>query len=229
MNDITLFSMFMLGILGTGHCIGMCGPLIFAFPAQTGKLISHLWYHIGRTLTYIIFGTLMGSLGAGLAGIASITGANYLTWVTRIQIGFSLLAAIFLIAFGLSRIGIIGEPAWMSAASPNKIPGCREILRSAGTRKRPADMFLVGILLGFLPCGLSYAAFARALASGGPLMGAILVFVFALGTVPGLLLLGTGASGLVRRYQKQSDILSGLLMIYMALTLGMDGVQAIFF
>jgi hypothetical protein len=60
-------------------------------------------------------------------------------------------------------------------------------------------------------------------------MGAILVFVFALGTVPGLLLLGTGASGLVRRYQKQSDILSGLLMIYMALTLGMDGVQAIFF
>jgi sulfite exporter TauE/SafE len=82
-------------------------------------------------------------------------------------------------------------------------------------------MFLVGLMMGLLPCGLSFAAFSRALAAGGPFSGALLVFAFALGTLPGLLLLGTGASGLARRYRKHTDILAGLLMIYMAAELAL--------
>ena len=228
MYDLTLFSMFMLGILGTGHCIGMCAPLILAFPGQTGKFSSHLWYHLGRSLTYVTIGGTMGAIGLGLAEIATAAGGNHLTLIARIQVGFLLLAALFLIVFGLSRLGLMREPAWMSAASPAKIPGYRKILGAAVACRGSREMFLLGTLLGFLPCGLSYAAFARALASGGPSKGALLVFAFALGTVPGLLLLGTGASRLARRYQKQSDIISGLLMIYMALTLGARALRSIF-
>ncbi len=89
-------------------------------------------------------------------------------------------------------------------------------------------MLLVGMMMGLLPCGLSFAAFTRALPSGSPFTGAALVFAFALGTVPGLLLLGTGAAGIIRRYQSHSDILAGLLMIYMAGELGVKALSAIF-
>ena len=76
--------------------------------------------------------------------------------------------------------------------------------------------------------GLSIAAFSRALPSGGPIDGDVMVFVFALGAAPGLLLLGTGASGFARRYQPHSDILAGLLMIYMAAELAVKAFSALF-
>lgn len=221
MHDLTLFSMFMLGLLGTGHCIGMCGPLVIAFPGRTGRMSAHLFYHLGRIITYMVIGAAMGGIGTGMAGIAALTGGDYLAWVGRIQVGFSLLAAMFLILFGLARLDIIREPGWMALASPGKIPGFGKIVQSAVSNQGRIELFLVGLMMGLLPCGLSFAAFSRALPAGGPFRGAILVFAFALGTIPGLLLLGTGASGLARRYQKQSDIFAGLLMIYMAAELAL--------
>jgi len=89
-----------------------------------------------------------------------------------------------------------------------------------------ASVFLFGLMMGFLPCGLSYAAFARALASGGFLEGGLLLLCFGLGTVPGLFLVGTGASGFVRRYRQYSDLLSGMLMIGIAVSLAADALQA---
>ena len=228
MNDLTLFSMFMLGILGTGHCIGMCGPLVIAFPGRRGGFASHLYYHLGRIITYVVIGGIMGGIGAGLAEIATATGGNYPVWVTRIQLGVSIVAAIFLLIFGLTRLGVIREPGWMTMASPNKIPGYRKLLKSAFAGKGQAEMLLLGMMMGLLPCGLSFAAFTRALPSGSPIDGAAMVFTFALGTVPGLLLLGTGASGLTRRYQAHSDILAGLLMIYMAGELAVKSLSSLF-
>ncbi|MEJ2164345.1 MAG: sulfite exporter TauE/SafE family protein [Desulfobacterales bacterium] len=216
MNDLTPWSMVVLGLLGTGHCIGMCGPLIIAFPGRAFRLAPHLFYHLGRIVTYTVVGAVMGGIGSGLAGIAALTGGNYTAWVARIQVGFSVLAALFLMVFGLTRLEIIREPDWMSLASPGRIPGFGKIIKSAALNQGWVHLSLVGLMMGFLPCGLSFAAFSRALASGGPLRGAALVFAFGLGTMPGLLLLGTGASSLARRYQKQLDIFAGLLMIYMA-------------
>lgn len=228
MDELTLFSMFMLGILGTGHCIGMCGPLVVAFPARAGGFGSHLFYHLGRILTYVAIGAVMGGIGTGLSRIAAATGGDYPAWVAGIQMGAALLAALFLLIFGLARLGIVGEPRWMTLASPEKIPGYRKLVRSAFFKKRQLEMLLLGMMMGFLPCGLSFAAFTRSLPSGGPFAGAALVLAFALGTVPGLLLLGTGASGLVRRYRTHSDILAGLLMMYMAGDLGVKALSAIF-
>lgn len=226
MSDLTYISMFMLGILGTGHCIGMCGPLVIAFPARSGRLASHLFYHLGRLLTYVTIGAITGGIGAGLAEIAAEAGGDFPVWVARIQMGVSGVAAIFLLIFGLVRLGIVSEPKWMTLASPNKIPGYRILLKWAFAGQRRMEMLLMGMMMGLLPCGLSFAAFSRALPSGGLVQGAALVLAFALGTVPGLLLLGTGASGFARRYQLQSDILAGLLMIFMG---GELAVKALFF
>jgi sulfite exporter TauE/SafE len=227
MNASQLSTLFMLGLLGSGHCIGMCGPLVVAFPARTGKFAAHLAYHGGRILTYVAVGMTMGSVGAGIAHLAALSGGNQLAWIARIQVVFSLLAAVFLLGFGLSRLGLLREPSWLSMATPGKIPGYHRVIQAAQSGGRLGSMFLVGILMGFLPCGLSFAAFARALPSGGLLAGAALLLAFGGGTLPGLLALGIGASGLLRRYQKHSDILAGLLMIYMAVSLGADGLQVI--
>ena len=213
--------MFMLGLLSTGHCIGMCGPLVLAFPASTGKFLPHVFYHIGRTITYIVIGFVMGLFGVGLAGMAAIIGGDPVVWIANIKTGLALFAALFLILFGLARLGILPEPAWISIAAPEKIPGYRKVMQSALFQKGDFEMFAVGVIMGFLPCGLSFAAFARALPAGGPIKGALLVFAFALGTIPGLLIIGTGASGIARRYRRLSDILAGLLMIFMAVKLGL--------
>jgi uncharacterized protein len=227
MNTLDLTSMVVLGLLGSGHCLGMCGPLILAFPARAGTVSSHVAYHLGRTTTYIVVGAIMGGIGAGLARLASATGSEHLVWVARAQVSFSLVAAGFLLLLGLARLGILSEPLWLSGASPTRIPGVARVLQLGLVRKSRPAMFLMGGMLGFLPCGLSFAAFARALPSGGPLEGGILLLAFAVGTLPALLALGLGASSLARRFRRHLDILSGMLMIGMAASLAMDALQAL--
>ena len=224
MESVDVYSMLMLGLLGTGHCLGMCGPLVFAFPAQTGKFTAHIYYHLGRILTYTLVGVIMGAFGRGVARVAIQSGGDPLQWVAGIQICFSLLAAAFLFFFGIARLGLMGEPQWMSMASPHKIPGYRRLVQSIRIAKQAKANFPLGLLLGLLPCGLSFAAFARALAAGGPLQGGFLVLAFGCGTLPGLLIFGAGAYGLVRRYRKHSDILSGILMIGMAIVMATDAL-----
>ncbi len=227
MSHLDFTSMFLLGLSGTGHCLGMCGPLVLAIPAVSGRFSSHLFYHLGRASTYVAIGIIMGALGAGLSLLAGKGGEEPLVWVVRVQVGLSAVAALFLLGFGLSRLGLLREPGWMALSSPARIPGFRRVLDSAARRRDHTSMLLTGMLLGFLPCGLSFAAFARALAAGGAVQGGVLTFVFAAGTLPGLLLLGTGASRLAARYRRASDVLSGLIMIWMAASLSADALQAI--
>jgi sulfite exporter TauE/SafE len=68
LDGIDIYGMFLLGLLGTGHCIGMCGPLIFAFPGRTGRLMPHLAYHLGRIITYTGVGAALGAIGQMMAG-----------------------------------------------------------------------------------------------------------------------------------------------------------------
>lgn len=226
METADMVSMFLLGILGTGHCLGMCGPLVVAFPMRVGGLSAHLLYHAGRLATYTAVGLFMGGLGVGLSRLALLGGADPLRWIVRVQVGFSLVAALFLCHFGLTRLGVVREPEWMSLATPSRIPGYRRVVGTLGGRRSRVAMLLLGAMLGFLPCGLSFAAFSRALASGSAASGALLVICFGIGTVPGLLALGTAGAGILRRYRRQSDVLAGLLMIGMAAVLAMDAIEA---
>jgi sulfite exporter TauE/SafE len=228
MSEVDHLTMFLLGLFGTGHCLGMCGPLIFALPGQTGRFCAHLCYHAGRIFTYTAVGGILGGVGASLASLAGGFPNGHLSRVANIQVGFSILAAVFLFGFGLARLGLLPEPTWLAVASPHKFPGWRRLLKKNTPHAGGGVYFALGLMLGLLPCGLSFAAFARALAAGGFLQGAALVAAFALGTLPGLLLLGTGISRFVARYRRLTDLLSGLLMILMAVTLAADALAAIF-
>lgn len=206
----------------------MCGPLVLAFPGKSGKFDSHLCYHAGRIITYTGIGLLMGSLGLVLAKLASVTGLDYLATLARIQLVFSLLAGIFLALFGLGQLGILGQSEWLIISNPQIIPGYRYIVGSAFQRSDRWLMVITGMFMGFIPCGLSFAAFSRALAASRPMEGGLFLLAFGLGTLPGLLLLGTGASVIARRYRRHFDLFSGMLMIGMAASLLLDGIAALF-
>jgi len=213
MEQVDLVGMFMLGLLGTGHCVGMCGPLIFALPGRTGRLMPHVWYHLGRVTTYTAVGGILGGMGAGLA---ALTGMHAHADATALQAVLRLMAAALLAALGLVRLGWVKEPRWFDRLSPERIPGFKRAMNGAAHSGRAAIFFAQGLLLGLLPCGLSYGAFAQALGTSSAAAGASLVLAFALGTAPGLLLLGTGIAAVVRRYRWQSDIIAGILMLIMA-------------
>jgi sulfite exporter TauE/SafE len=213
MEDIDLIGMFVLGALGTGHCIGMCGPLVFAFPGRSGRFLPHVWYHAGRVGTYVLVGAALGAAGMALSARTPLAGV------------LRLAAAVVLGAFGLMRLGWLPEPRWMLALSLEKVPGFRRILAQGPQGPSAAGHLLTGAVFGLLPCGLSYGAFAKALGTGSAAGGALSALAFGLGTTPGLLLLGTGLAAVVRRYRRASDLLAGALMITMAVQLAIKAAK----
>lgn len=220
--------MFLLGLLGTGHCLGMCGPLVFAFPGQAGGVKAHGAYHAGRILTYAAVGVAMGGIGRLIVVLAGRSSdAAPLEWMAAIQAGLALVAALFMLGFGLARIGLIPEPAWMASTAPLRIPGVRGLLQPSTNPDRNLRLFATGLVMGLLPCGLSFGAFARALATADPLAGGALTLAFGIGTLPGLLLLGTGLSVLARRYRRHSDLLAGIVMVAVAGRLLVNGILAL--
>ena len=214
MEKIDLIGMFVLGALGTGHCIGMCGPLVFAFPGRSGRFLPHVWYQCGRVATYVLIGAVLGGAGMALSAHTPLSG------------GLRMVAAGALGAFGLMRLGWLPEPRWMQELSLEKVPGFRRVLGQGPAGTSAAGHLLTGAVFGLLPCGLSYGAFAQALGAGSAAGGALAAFAFGLGTTPGLLLLGTGLAAVVRRYRRTSDLLSGLLMIYMAVQLAIKASRS---
>jgi sulfite exporter TauE/SafE len=225
MDRVDIWGMFLLGLLGTGHCIGMCGPLIFAFPGRTGRFLPHLLYHLGRVTTYTVIGGIMGGIGQVMAGAAAGGSSG---GIVMVKVSLWLIAAALLLVLGVTRLGIIREPGWLNAVSPERIPGFKSALEGAlGDRGRSA-FFVMGVMLGFLPCGLSYGAFAQALGNANAILGVLATLAFGLGTAPGLILMGTGASALFSRYRRQSDIISGVLMIYMAVKMGHKAIKMLF-
>jgi len=217
--QIDQIGMLLLGLFGTGHCLGMCGPLVVAFPGRHEHMSAHLLYHAGRISMYALIGGLLGGLSQGLIYAAAAPADTMLIWVGRFQVALSLPVAIFLIFMGLNRLGLLDEPQWMARAMPQKIPGFRLIFARATGPGSPVWLFPMGLLLGLLPCGLSYGAFAFSLATGSAVKGAESALLFGIGTMPGLLLLGTGARVIFQRFRRSMDILSGLIMIGMAVSL----------
>jgi sulfite exporter TauE/SafE len=203
----------------------MCGPIVLAVPAATGRVAPQLTYNIGRVITYTAVGAALGALGAGLLALTPGEEEQALTGLTRIQVGMSVFAAAFLLVLGLARLGLIPEPGFMRISSPSKLPGFARLLGRAGSTRGSALANLVfGLVMGFLPCGLSFAAFARALPAGSALDGALMVGAFGLGTLPALLVLGTAASRLARKHVQLSNLLSGVLMIGMGAMMGVDAL-----
>ena len=168
-----LWTAFLLGLVGSAHCAGMCGPLALALPVTGGArakfLAGRALYNLGRITTYSLMGVLFGLLGKTFA-------------VAGLQRGVSLGAGAVIL------IGLVASPnLGLTNAATGLIGWVKLQLAQPFRRRSLGSLFAIGALNGFLPCGLVYAACVAAVATGGVWSGAQYMAVFGLGTTPMLL------------------------------------------
>ena len=168
-----ILSAFTLGILGSFHCVGMCGPIAMALPLKEesdwGKFSGAMLYNSGRITTYTFFGLAFGLIGRSF----SIFG--YQQWVS-IGLGVSILIVLLLPKKITAQFGQNSITAFFA-----KI---RSSLGKLFAKKNHASLYSIGLLNGLLPCGLVYMAAALAIATGAVGKGMMFMAFFGLGTLP---------------------------------------------
>ncbi|MBZ0155887.1 MAG: sulfite exporter TauE/SafE family protein [Alphaproteobacteria bacterium] len=180
--------MFTTGLLGGfGHCIGMCGPLVASYTlnaacrgagsGRAGLLLPHLLYNAGRISSYTFLGALMGLAGS----FVNIAGR-----LAGLQNGVAVVAGALMIIMGLGVAGILRSVSSLERHNSLLLRAVRVVLEGDSVWR----YYPLGILLGFLPCGLSYSAFIAAAGTGSLPQGLLLALCFGLGTIPPLLLFG---------------------------------------
>ncbi|WP_299458429.1 sulfite exporter TauE/SafE family protein [uncultured Microscilla sp.] len=172
-----LYTAFILGLLGSFHCVGMCGPIAFALPISkrnNAQLIkSRVLYNLGRILTYTLLGAIVGILGRGVV----LSGAQQ--WLS---IGVGVLILLFFILPGrLTRRLDMLRPV------QKLVFRVKQNLGHLFKQKTAKSYVLIGTLNGFLPCGLVYLAMAGAIATGSVTHAMAYMALFGAGTFPVML------------------------------------------
>ena len=196
MNDLHLA--FMIGLLGSVHCIGMCGPLAFAVPSLKpgiGYLVlDKVLYQTGRIISYCILGVLIGLIGRQL-------------WMSGLQQGISIFTGVLIIAAACSRIFKLcaGRGSSLLLKPFNKMFGY--------ALKHKANHLIIGMINGLLPCGFVYLALAGALNMGNVALSVSYMFWFGVGTAPLMLLatIGMGFTGTLVR-QRINKVIPFLML-----------------
>lgn len=199
-------SLFLIGLLGGTHCIGMCGGIVGALSmGGPARFVLHLAYNSGRIASYAAAGAVAGALG-GL----SLTLSGQLP----VRMILYVLANLMLVALGLYLAGITRSLAFVERVGKRLWVHLQPLSKPYLPARTVAQAFPLGVLWGWLPCGLVYSALATALTSGSALQGAGLMLAFGIGTLPNLLLAGLFASRL-RAYAALPGVrwLAGLLVL----------------
>ncbi len=212
-----MITALILGFAGSLHCVGMCGPIVLALPQSTKDsrvsfYIGSLLYNSGRAITYLILGLLFGALGQiiSLAGFQSIL---------SITLGLLILASLFL-PINTSLALLTSSTLW------------KNTLGRLFKKKSFSALLGIGLLNGFLPCGLVYTALAGAIASGDSLYAAQFMFVFGLGTIPMLIAVGLfgkatriNLHGLLQKALPLLVFVLGVLLVLRGLSLGIPYIS----
>lgn len=208
MLEFSLTAALLAGLLGGGHCVGMCGGIVGAvtmtLPGSKPKLPFVLAYNLGRIGSYGVAGGIAGAVGAS---------SFFLDHVLPVEKVLYALASLMLVLLGLYLAGIwrvltrleaLGGRLWQHLQPYSK--------RLLPVRTLPQSLML-GVLWGWLPCGLVYSVLVAAVATGSPVQGGLLMLAFGLGTLPTLLAMGMAAVRLKKLLQHLwFRRLSGLLI-----------------
>jgi len=225
LTETSFISAFLVGLLGGVHCVGMCGGIVGALTmtlppqyrqAPLRMLPFMLAYNTGRLVSYGLAGGLVGGVGYV---------ARHLPGLFHIQTVLAVIAGLFMLAlglylggwwFGLTHVERVGGRIWQRIE-----PYGRRLLPVSS----PARALALGLVWGWLPCGLVYSVLVWAMSAGSSAEGAVLMLSFGLGTLPTLLALGAVAARLsaflrqvwVRRLAGGLVAAFGVLQIWRAL------------
>lgn len=210
-----LWTAFTIGIVGSLHCLGMCGPIAMAIPYQAKNkwltAINIMQYHLGRVITYAILGGLIGLLGRGI-------------FLAGMQKSFSVGAGIFLLIMAVFSLklssNLVSIPVvnrvffWVKSAMGNLLKN-----------KSPSSILFIGMLNGLLPCGLVYMAIVGALSTGEVVKGMGYMALFGLGTVPLVLLASVAGTFASLRLRNTLRKLVPVFLVAFAVLLIMRGLN----
>lgn len=217
-----IYSAIILGLLGSFHCLGMCGPIAFVLPLdrhnKERRVFQIVLYHLGRLLSYSFIGFIFGWIGKGL-------------YLAGFQQRISIFIGVLMILVVLIPVRIFNK---YNFSKPLYITiGKVKSLLGKSLKKKSTKAFLsIGILNGFLPCGMVYMALIGSMAAGNSYQGAFYMFLFGLGTIPlmtSAVYLGNFLSVKLRsKIQKSIPVLItliGLLFILRGMGLGIPYVS----
>jgi len=226
--QIELLTLFLIGFLGGfGHCIGMCGGIVLTFtmkieandplsrPSAWQTLKPQLLYNLGRITTYTILGQIFGLIGSTIGFVLAVRDFQGL---------LQILAGLIMILLGIELSG------WLPGLPSDSFPGVaafRNLISSMFDRVNRKNIYLLGLVLGFLPCGLVYAAGAKAAATQSMVGGMLTMLSFGLGTLPAMIITGLSAHLVtfsLRRYLYRTAALMVTVMGIIALLRGLEGL-----
>jgi len=216
------FTPLILGLLGSFHCIGMCGPIVVALPLKkhnlSSKITGTILYNSGRVITYSTLGILFGLLGSGI----HIAGLQQ--W-TSILLGAVIIVSVLFPIFFREKITI---SSMFGGLASRLIIRLKKLFND----RSYFSLLMIGILNGLLPCGLVYVAIAGAINSGSIINGVLFMMCFGIGTIP-LLMIASLTSELIgqqlrMRMQKVVPyflFILGVLFILRGMSLGIPYVS----
>lgn len=214
------WSGFLVGLLGSLHCIAMCGPIALVVGGQgtNNPITKALIYNSGRVVTYTIIGGIMGAIGS----LISIAG-----WQQWLSVGAGVLIIIYVIFDRSSSSLILNSRLYRNFLQRLK----DGFGRLAGSRS-PFHTLIIGILNGFLPCGLVYVALVGSLGSGSLSGGALYMALFGLGTIPLMILPVLAGRFMSTRVRQRLSalipvflVIVGILFILRGMNLGIPYVS----
>lgn len=212
MNNYFILAASMMGLAGSLHCVGMCGPLISMMPYDRTSRIKFITTkalnHLGRITTYVLLGIIFGLMGK------AIVVAGFQQWLSIVS-GVLILSMVFWPKQWLKftpKSKIFGFTSWVKAKFSS-------LLKS----REPSTLYFLGLINGLLPCGLLYMALAASISTGSATNGALFMLMFGFGTVPALVLIGIFASTLKQRFAKSFMKVSRVLLVMTAFLLIVRG------
>ncbi len=195
---------FLIGFLGSLHCVGMCGPIMLAFSGANPRNSGLLIYHSGRLFSYILIGFILGGIG------------SFVSILKVQQVGTLVLGLVILMLYGVPMVRYRIERFYYNSRFYHYIRSI--ISKNLSLRRRT---LLSGVANGFFPCGLTYVAAAGSIAMGGFWQGSLFMLMFGLGTVPALFILQYSGNFLFKRFKTLIPrslhvvaLISGLLLVY---------------
>lgn len=206
MPDTGYLALFLVGLLGGTHCVGMCGGIVGALsmgaPARWSMLLS---YNAGRIISYSAAGAIAGALGAASLGLEGQVPARLILY---------FFANLMLVALGFYLLGVTRALAFTERVGQNLWRVLQPLTKRFLPARTMSQAFPLGLLWGWLPCGLVYSALASSLSAGSGGRGALMMLAFGLGTLPNLLLAGIVLARLNEFVRRPAvRMFSGLLVL----------------
>lgn len=222
MSAWEFYLIFTLGLVSSLHCVSMCGPLVLSYSLPLGsrkfskQILAHLSYNAGRIITYALLGIVAGLFGGTVGFLGQLAGYENAA---------AIIAGILMVIAGILMLDLIPIKKLQKF---NPLLYTQKFLRPLGSRISSSSVgskFSLGLLLGFMPCGLIYAALFKAMATGTMVAGAMTMIAFGLGTSASLLAIGIFSSAFSLKLSRWGNKLAAVSVLLLGLFLVSRGMM----